>query len=66
MRSEVNNMDWMLMLLQCVPHYIPRIVGPVQPRIWSPVCGRARRMLGLQCVAHPIPCPPHPPPYQTF
>ena len=41
MRWEVN-MEWMLMLLQCVPHYIPRIVGPVQPRMWSPVCGRAR------------------------
>ena len=59
MRWEVN-MEWMLMLLQCVPHYIPRIVGPVQPRMWSPVCGRARRMLGL---LWRMPCPPHPPPY---
>lgn len=40
-RWEVN-MEWMLMLLQCAPHYIPRIVGLVQPRMWSPVCGRAR------------------------
>ena len=62
MRSEVN-MEWMLMLLRRIPHYIPRIVGPVQPRMWSAVCGRARRMLGLQWR---IPCPPHPPPNQPY
>ena len=57
-RSEVN-MDWMLMPLQWVPSYSLRIVGPVQPRMWSPVCSRARPMLGLQWR---IPCPPQPPP----
>ena len=63
MRSEVN-MDWMLMLLHWIPHKIPRDVGPVQPTIiWSPACGEARQMLGLQWRT---PCPPHPPPYQPY
>ena len=49
-RWEVN-MEWMLMLLQCVPHYIPRIIGPVQPRmckgppVWRVTAGCMRDIL---------------------
>ena len=58
MRSEVN-MKWMLMLLQCVRHYIPRIVGPVQPPdVVS--CARQSPTNAGPAVAHAMPSTPAP------
>ena len=59
MRWEVN-MEWMLMLLQCVPHYIPRIVSwaGTAPDVVS--CVRQSQMNAGPALAHPMPSTPAP------